>query len=243
MSTMTESTIRLSLRELFEIPYRAFRVAGASHGEAQDSAEATQFAQVHYGTGLKSLIDICHEKWTKTPTALTRDQHPEHLRFVVTSESALKTLHFGPALVDLATSADQPVVVDVRLAELDACIDNPLRLGARRADRTLFAAQRHDDALRIRWATPTGDLGRAEVDIASAEARADLTVDNCRTHIGSRQESFLPFTTSAVITSAADLESRRAETALAGSEVDRELWAEINHLAQGFKQIDKEGKR
>lgn len=243
MSTMTESTIRLSLRELFEIPYRALRVAGASHGEAQDSAEATQFAQVHDGTGLKSLIDICHEKWTKTPITLTRDQHPDHLRFVVTSESTLKTLHFGSALVDLATSAGPTVLVDVRLAELDACIDNPLRLGARRADRTLSAAQRHDNALRIRWATPTGDLGRAELDIESAEARSGLTVDNGRTLIGSQAEIFPPFTASAVITSAADLQTRRAETALAGTEVDRELWAEINHLAQGFKQIDNEGKR
>lgn len=243
MSTMTETTIRLSLRELFEIPYRALRVAGASHGEAQDSAEATQFAQVQDGTGLRSLIDICHERWTKTPITLMRDEHPEYLRFDITSESSLRALHFGPALVDLATSAGPTVLVDVRLAELDAGIDNPLRLGARRSDRTLFAAQRHEKELRIRWATPTGDLGRAEIDIESAESQAGLTVDNGRTRIGSRAEPFQSFTASAVVTSAAELEVRRAETALAGTEVDRGLWAEINALAGGFKQIDKEGKR
>lgn len=239
---MTETTIRLSLRELFEIPYRALRVAGASHGEAQDGAEAAQFAQIQDGTGLSSLIECCRDSWTEGPITLARTDLPGALRFDIASSTVLPALRFGSALVDLATGAPSPATVHVRMTELNGCIDDPLLLGARRIGCAVFAAQRSGETMIIRWATATGDLGRARLDGGTSDDRLGLTVKDGWTQLGTRTPSGEILDDPAVV-SAARLAARRSEIARAGAEVDRGLWAEVTGLAKGFKQFDKDRKR
>jgi len=52
---VTQNQVRISVRELEETVWRAFRAVGVSNGEALTAARSVCFTEIHLGTGLQSV--------------------------------------------------------------------------------------------------------------------------------------------------------------------------------------------
>ena len=233
--TAPRDTIRLSLRELRELPYRAFRVAGASHGEALAAADATQHAELFAGTGLAAAVASCRRGWMSSELSVHRAQGPsgEH-GFEVPTAQPLDPLQLGTALIDLASCAEVPGSVTVRTLPIGPAIDAPLRLAARRSGFLAFAARRSETGIELRLATPAGDLAAVEDGDPGRELGIGETL------IATSTAAAHDLINGTALTSAAELHARRMAASSAGVHADTATWAELLAIASDFKQPDRE---
>lgn len=244
MNKTTHATVRLSLRELRELPYRAFRVVGASHGEALAAAEAVQWAELVEGTGLERAAASCRNGWKSAGLEIRRvsddaSDHSETVIFEVSSPN-VDLLQLGSALIDLASSADLPGAVRVSAQSLDAGVDVPLRVTAARTGRTAFAAQRSDEGTAVRLATPGGDFGLAAIDSAVHIEAMPVELSVGETVLATTNADATAVLGDSPLRSAVELAVQRKYAAVNGVEVDAEAWNEILRFASGYKQPNKE---
>lgn len=241
MRTVRGPQIRLSLRELSEIPYRALRVSGASHGEAQEAAAAAQFAEVHEGDGLITTVSTVRRGWPSAGLTLARTDSEESVTYVVSEIGTVSLLQTGMNLVDLASSTGRSTCVRVNTDGLDSSIDRPLLTSAVRSQRVLYAARSSEGQVRVRLATPHGDLARAVLDPESATAllKPITSHDTVIATLDSLPDSLLH---TAQTHSREALRSQRVTAARTGVHVDQEIWDQLRETASEYQLPDREGR-
>lgn len=237
MTATAPGLVRLSLRELREIPYRAFRVAGASHGEALHAAEAVQFAEVNGEGGIAAAVSSATAGWAVDGLTPTRTRGPESIVFDIGSAGPVDLLQMGAALVELASCTDLPATVRLRASEMNATIDHALCLAAVRTGRTAFAAQQAGSQVRVRAATPEGDLGQ---DLREGTEGLLEGLEEGGTVIATSRLAASALIRADTRRPAAAFALHRADAARNGVNVDDESWTAILRLASGYKQPDKE---
>lgn len=241
MTAVTRETVRLSLRELRELPYRALRVLGASHGEAQHIAEAVQVAELNDGSGLQALVASCRSgAWASEGLKVVRSETLGSLVFDVTGTQPIDLLQVGPGLVDLASCVERPCVVRLSASGLDATIDQLLLLAAVRTGLTVFAAQRTDDGVAIRAAAADGALGHGALDASTGADLLPVGPGSADTVIAVTDTAASALLRRGRLRTHAELAERRHEASRCGVHVAADAWAEVLRIASAYKQPDDE---
>lgn len=244
MSVVTGArTIRLSLREIRELPYRALRVAGLAHGEALAAAECVAFAELHRGDGLTQLAAACEgaSDAATTPLAFDRADDASRTTYRVRAAAPLESLRHGVPLVELAVGAGRPCLVAAPPMPADSLLDLPLARAAASTGRAVAAVSRAGVAARVRIAWPDGALvaGDAEAVAPTGPIRDALTAlagDRFLLLVlggpGSEVRRIAP-------SSGADRRTARAFAAAHGLEADAAAWARVLACAEAYKQPER----
>lgn len=185
MTTMLEKTVntetpddpavrvRVSLREIREVAYRALVAHGACPGRAPAAADQVLEAELHHGAGLAGLLDdLARGPWDAGGLAVRRTTRAGRELLEVDSPDAGSPLRVGQLVADLACAAGAVAVPGLRRA-------GPLLAGA-----LVSAASANGVALAAvdtggeAWvATPEGAVVRERDRAAPPEGTAVLVVE------------------------------------------------------------------
>ncbi len=226
--------VRLAMREVREVAYRALMARGASNAEAQAAARQVLFAEVHHGTGLSTLASwLRQEAWALNALAYIRSTTPAGLSFVVDSASRCDALIHGVLLVDVAsTGAGSEVLCNG--VEHDSHLLDEALLSAAASSGFTVVHRTAGDANRTTFATPDGELG------TGISAAGQATPHNGpAAGYGSR---FYTAETAPegtfVVSTPAERAQKQVETAHAGLLVNGATWAEVRAVAAGYLVAD-----
>ena len=231
---------RVSLREMREVSYRALRVLGASHGEAQEASEAVQFAELNEGIGLQSVLAIAAHGWADTTCEVTWFESEKTAVVDLVSSQPLCLLAFAASAVELATCADRATAVRCEMNELNGLLDAHLRLGASRLDGAVYAARRCAGELSLRGATAAGDLVTMRGEVADFLDRLPVELNDGQTVVAVDGGEWASVFEQCVSHSAEDLIARRAGASSNGMGVSGKQWELTRKIAAVFNQPDKE---
>ncbi|MET3143919.1 UNVERIFIED_ORG: hypothetical protein ABIB19_003333 [Arthrobacter sp. UYEF10] len=227
-------TVRLAMREVREAAYRALMARGASNAEAQAAARQVLFAEVHHGTGLATLASWLREaSWALDALTYIRSTTPAGQSFAVDSGSRCDALVHGVLLVDVASTGVGSEVLCNGVEHDSHLLDEAL-LNAAASSGFTVVHRSAGDANRTTFATPTGDLGTGFSTAGQAaphDAPAAGHGSRFYTADTAPEGTFIVSTT-------AERDLKRAETAHAGVLVNAETWAEIRTVAAGYLVAD-----
>lgn len=97
--------VRVSLREVREVAYRALVAHGACPGRAPAAAEQVLDAELHDGIGLAGLLaDLARGPWDTGGLDLRREVHDGRALLRVESPDAAAPLRIGHLVADLASA-------------------------------------------------------------------------------------------------------------------------------------------
>ncbi|GAA4083180.1 hypothetical protein GCM10023066_15000 [Nocardioides kongjuensis] len=103
---VSPSRVRVSLREVREVAYRALVAHGACPGRAPAAAEQVLEAELHHGAGLTGLLaDLARGPWDGGGLDLRADERGGRTLLRVDSPDAAAPLRVGQLVADLASAA------------------------------------------------------------------------------------------------------------------------------------------
>ena len=218
------TAIRVSVREIREVPLRALRACGLSSGEAECAADIVATAEIHERTGLASLAI----ETTRVPAGRVGMRLERCEGYAVVHDPAARgwLQAFVPAC-ETAVVAGALVVPGLAAARV---LDWAALDVAERAGRVLSLS----DGVRRTVVNPEGKLLRSDAADEPRPPVAGLTI---------RPLAGVPADTGTLISTAAERKLRRREAVEDGVAVDAPLWTHACSLARGFLIPDhREGR-
>lgn len=233
--TEVSETVRVSLRDISESAYRAFRAHGATHGEASITAQMVLQAEISGGRGIEAIVeDRAAPPWSQQPLDLSDVSSGAGTHLVLQSGLG-GWIRVAPFAVELLASADARITAIPLVAArqgttvVDLTLLDALTQELSRVCGVGFAAVSVPAGL-VRWARPDGSMGIGAVEETPASWHEGLLAGGV---VVMRDASHLR---------TADLrwvgpgERRQARAALgrAGVQVDSVLWYRARAAARGF---------
>lgn len=160
--TGAEPTIRVAVREIREVAFRAFVSAGGSAAEAKAAAEQVLFTELHHGSGLVALLEeLSLGRWSPVGLRCERDDAGGRLVLRVSGSTRAGSLGHGVLLLDLLAAGTEPtaVVVSDGLTALSPLLEEPLIRTARTTGSWIVAAKRTSSGLDFHVGSPDGSIG------------------------------------------------------------------------------------
>lgn len=244
--------LRVSLREIVEVSYRALRVAGVSTGEAQAAARAVQFAELRDGKGLVILAsDLESARWDRLVSRVAK-VNGEHDRVIELCPEMARSaepvyqyrggrIQLGRHLIELAAGTARTAgtrhtfgvssVIDLPLVEYATSLDCAAVIFE---NATAETGESDGRVSRVRVVDAGGRLGSGAIERETAVSLPNLVRQGA--WVGMMPS--LPDTLSEELSwvEPEELARVRADAARRGHLVDAGVWARVRDRARGYLQ-------